>query len=123
MKGYSFSSIEKLCGQLLRSSSSRVLVDRTLSDGIRQRTLDKDTLPMLVQRLAKQNGGWVLALQVLESSQLDRHHIRRDENIWKIVERSVPPAGNKAATDCLKRVYARVPVRKVADNRFSRGQQ
>lgn len=116
MKHISFRSIDALCAQLLgaRGSSSGPRIDKLVSDGIRHRVLDKASLPLIIRKVSANPGGWCLALRVLQSKQLDIHMVKRDENIWRIVDDAVPKndLSKKSTFDALRAIYGvkdRVP--------------
>ncbi|KAG5495141.1 hypothetical protein JKF63_02195 [Porcisia hertigi] len=107
MRYTSFRMIDSLCAQLLQAKHDFVKVDKIIADGIRQSILDKDTLPLIIQKTAVTEGEWCLALRVLQSQHLDRHRLRRDDNIWAIVDRGVPDnaASKSAAQRALQDIY------------------
>lgn len=91
MKGVTFKGIDLLCAQLIKSRNSATAVDRVVGDGIKHRIIDGDTLPLVIQRInTTTNGGWCLALQILQSEQLKKNGIKRDNSIWRIVEQGSP---------------------------------
>lgn len=98
MRQISFRAIEELCAQLLQAKRDAARVNKLIADGIRQRLVDKDTLPLIVQKTAVTRGEWCLALQVLQCPHLDTHRVRCDDSIWSIVDKGVPnDAVSKAA--------------------------
>jgi hypothetical protein len=107
MKPVSFRLIDALCAQLLQSKGDPIRVEKVIADGIRQRVIDKDTLPLLIQKTAVSSGEWCLALCVLQSKQLDVHRIRRDDTIWAILDKGVPnhEASKQAARKALQCIY------------------
>ncbi|CAD2217660.1 hypothetical protein AGDE_11186 [Angomonas deanei] len=90
MKSINFRSIDKLCSLLLASGGNHAKVESIVGSGIRQRVIDKDSLPLIVQRLAGQGNQWQTALLVLQSRQLASHNIARDPSMWKTLERAIP---------------------------------
>ncbi|KPA81167.1 unspecified product [Leptomonas pyrrhocoris] len=107
MKPASFRLIDILCSQLLQAKLEPVRVDKLIADGIRQRVVDKDTLPLIIQKAAVGKGEWCLALRVLQSKHLDTHRIRRDDTIWSIIDKGLPnnDASKKAAQVALQKIY------------------
>ena len=67
MRPVSFRLIDLFCVQLLQSRLDPARVDKLIADGIRQRVVDKDTLPLIIQKTAVGSGEWCLALRVLQS--------------------------------------------------------
>lgn len=108
MKPVSFRLIDLFCVQLLQSRLDPARVDKLIADGIRQRVVDKDTLPLIIQKTAVGSGEWCLALRVLQSKHLDTHRIRRDDTIWSILDKGVPDndASKQAAHKALQRIYS-----------------
>lgn len=111
MKPASFRLIDALCAQLLQAKAQPARVEKLIADGIRQRVLDKDTLPLVVQKTAVSNGEWCLALQILQSKHLDNHRIRRDANMWSIIDKGVPntEVSKQAAQKALQAIYGPQP--------------
>ncbi|KAK7202017.1 hypothetical protein NESM_000270000 [Novymonas esmeraldas] len=107
MRQVSFRVIDALCTQLLQAKHNAARIDKILADGIRQRVVDKDTLPLIIQKTAVTQGEWCLALRVLQSSHLDTHRIRRDDSIWAIVDKGVPDdvASKSASQQALQAIY------------------
>ncbi|CAJ1033561.1 hypothetical protein IOCL2690_000726400 [Leishmania lindenbergi] len=107
MKQISFRMIDRLCTQLLQEKHDTSRVDKLMAGGIRQGIVDKDTLPLIIQKTAVTQGEWCLALCVLQSQHLDAHRVRRDHNIWAIVDRGVPDnaASRNAARKALQAIY------------------
>ncbi|CCW63166.1 unnamed protein product [Phytomonas sp. EM1] len=108
-RSIAFRGIDKLCRRLIACKANNALVEKVIGEGIRQRVVDADSLPLIAQRLSTTHGEWVLALEVLASERLDRHGIRRDDNIWKIIESGVPDAmeSKAAAAASLRKIYGR----------------
>lgn len=107
MRQVPFRLIDLLSAQLLQATRDPARVEHLISAGIRQRVIDKDTLPLLVQKTVKGTGAWCLALRVLQSRHLAAHHIRVDESIWSMVESAVPEndVSKEAARTALKQIY------------------
>ncbi|KAG5469450.1 hypothetical protein LSCM1_02671 [Leishmania martiniquensis] len=107
MKQISFRVIDTLCAQLLQEKHDGARIDKRIADGIRWGTVDKDTLPLIIQKIAVTRGEWCLALRVLQSSCLDTHRVRRDDNIWAIVDKGVPDSSTskRAAHKALQAIY------------------
>ncbi|KPI89525.1 hypothetical protein ABL78_1401 [Leptomonas seymouri] len=107
MKPASFRLINALCAQLLQAKSEPTRVEKLIADGIRQRVVDKDTLPLIIQKTAVSNGEWCLALRILQSKHLDTHRLRRDDTIWSIIDKGVPnnDASKQAAQVALQKIY------------------
>ncbi|KAH9578433.1 hypothetical protein LSM04_008367 [Trypanosoma melophagium] len=89
MKRLPLRELSRLSEKLQSSGGPNTKVQRVIAEGIRSRVLDNKTLPLLLQRLAL-TGNWRLSIQVLQSDLLDKHYIRRDENIWMMLERAAP---------------------------------
>eukprot|EP00796_Vickermania_ingenoplastis_P004444 gene4444-3243_t len=83
--------IDGLCHKLIKAKGSSKVMEKIVRDGIRQRTLQKDSLPLVVQRCALHHSDWCLALEVLQCKELQRHGLQRDDNLWRIVDRALPP--------------------------------
>ncbi|KAG5469092.1 hypothetical protein LSCM4_02488 [Leishmania orientalis] len=107
MKQISFRVIDTLCAQLLQEKHDAARVDKLIADGIHQGVVDKDTLPLIIQKTAVTQGEWCLALRVLQSKHLDAHRVRRDDNIWAIVDKGVPDSASSksAAHRALQAIY------------------
>lgn len=107
MKQISFRMIDTLCAQLLQAKHDTARVDKLIAGGIRQCIIDKDTLPLIIQRTAVTQGEWCLALRVLQSQHLDTHRVRRDDSIWAIVDKGVPDnaASKNSARKALQAIY------------------
>lgn len=92
MKALSLKNIDRLCQQLIASGANNTTtVDKILREGIQQRIVDKDSFPLIIQRLTTTHKSWMVALSALESPQLDRHRIPRDPNLWRTIDAGLPP--------------------------------
>ncbi|ORC90660.1 uncharacterized protein TM35_000084580 [Trypanosoma theileri] len=107
MKGLPIREVSRLSEKLQSSGGGNTKVQHIIAEGIRSRVLDKKTLPLLLQRLAL-TGNWRLSMQVVQSDLLDKHHIRREENIWKILEHAAPcEESRQTVRQTLRQLYAR----------------
>lgn len=114
MRQVPFRLIDVLSAQLVQAKREPARIESLIATGIRQRVIDKDTLPLLVQKTVRGSGEWCLALHVLQSAALSTHRIRIDESIWAVVENAVPEndVSKEAAREALKRIYGtRLPKR------------
>lgn len=110
MSKISFRNIDNICQQLAGWNGNGAVVDKIVGDGIRQRVIDRASLPLVIQKLSSSTGarggggggGWALALRTLESEQLDRHRVTRDPNIWRIIDAGLP-ANDPACKDLVDR--------------------
>ncbi|CCW66255.1 unnamed protein product [Phytomonas sp. Hart1] len=109
VKPIAFRGIDELCKKLIACKSNNALVGKVIGDGIRKRVVDADSLPLIMQRLSTTHSEWALALEVLASDRLDQHGIRRDDNIWKIIESGVPKGGESEASviASLRKIYGK----------------
>lgn len=109
MKRHTLKNIDVLCAKLRRASGSPHDVARLVGDGIRQKTLHKGSLPLILQRFAQRDGDWCLALRVLQCGQLQNHGVSCDANIWRIIERSLPedPSAKAAAREVMIDIFSK----------------
>ncbi|CBH09325.1 hypothetical protein, conserved [Trypanosoma brucei gambiense DAL972] len=96
MKHMPFREIAQLCCRLQSSQGNDTRIQSAVIDSIRSQVLDGSTLPLVMQRLVK-DGNWKLALCVIKSHHLDKAGIRRDHNIWPIMERAAPCDESRSA--------------------------
>lgn len=103
-------NIDSLCEKLLRTERNDLLsIKKLVSQGIQQKVIDKDALPLIIQRCALHNSNWVLALQILQCEQFQKRTVQVDDNIWRIVERAIPSEDSEAklsASKALKSIFS-----------------
>lgn len=105
-----FKDIDKVCLELLKlNRNDNQALRKLVNDSIRLKVINKDTLPLILQRCALRHGDWQLALQILQCDALNKKDFQLDENIWRIVHRSVPahPEAKSTASKVLAEIFGR----------------
>lgn len=103
--------VDALCEKLLRlEKNDCVSIKKIVGQGVQQKIIIKDTLPMIIQRCALHHSNWVLSLQVLQCEQLEKRGVQIDDNIWRIIDRAIPSEDASAklhATTALEEIFSR----------------
>lgn len=104
-------NINSLCEKLLRTERNDLLsIKKLVHQGIQQKVIVKDTLPLIIQRCALHNANWVLAIQILQCEQYQKRGVQVDDNIWRIIDRAIPPEDSEAklsASKALKDIFSK----------------
>lgn len=104
-------NLDLLCEKLLRvESNDQASINKLIGQGIQQKIIVKDTLPIVIQRCALHHSNWNLALQVLQCEQLHKRKVQIDDNIWRIVDRAIPEESSSAklfASKALEEIFSR----------------
>jgi hypothetical protein len=80
-------------------------LERILSSAVRDRTLNRGTLPVVLQRLTL-CGSWEKAMEVLQHPVLDKSRVQRDDGIWLMFEKNLPSEDSKqCARHVLRSVF------------------